>query len=906
MKRRIPAALLALVLAAGLLPGAGAAGGTGGTSSDSALYLDKWVEPVEGKEDTFKLVMESYATGEDGTVSMEQLPLDIVLVLDESGSMEDPLVFGCDTGEDVQVTPRGHLADEEKYTGDLDRVLFTGHRVMKDEVGTSKRYRIVYPADGSMRDIEYCGQCDGWYTADSEHEYHLAHSVAEWKPFADAEGTPAVRGKKDGDLWECDVQFYELCSRTGKEVLQDALLDFLTSLWEASNPADGRDVPNRVAIVGYGQGASYLHLDGKRDQLFPSYGNGSEKLTYDLAARAKEWAANAFYDVSKISDRNVFATWLNTLHSTGSTPTQLGIQAAQLAFENVPDDGEQRNKVMILFTDGAPGSGYVNYGPDSERGKPDWVTLALNTAREMKQNAGVTIYSVGLFPGADGYTTEDMSYDVGRDADGNKDKTAFFQNANCFLHLVSSNFPDARGVAEGEWGERNPNFQDSPKAPRAPADRHSYYMGSEDGEHLSEIFTELSQILNPGKTTVTLGPDSVMKDVVMDDFVIPDGATVKAYTVSYAGDDQDGDPTWADAPDEGSENTAPGSPLTVKIQGQTVSVTGFDFKGNYVHKDGDDPRGKKLVLEIEIKAKDGTSGGTRLPTNDDGSGIYEKADSPEPVKPFPEPHVDLPTTVTIEKVVRGSDPAQEFMFSAQWYEMGNYERLDDESDPGHTKDDSNYLHLTNATVENTLDFALTGAAGGNTKTLDNVQVGTTLTVSETEADGFSTAVTVTTANGTRTVEPEGGKYVIPVEPNMKVTFINSVYTVKVVKVEKNNEGKPLSGATFRLEKKDGDQWTPIGGEVTTGEDGIAQWGNLLAGDYRLTETQAPKGYVKALPYDFTIPTESDQSEVVTITFPNGPAPETGGPGTGLYTAAGLSLLLCGAGVYLLNRKKARG
>ena len=69
---------------------------------------------------------------------------------------------------------------------------------------------------------------------------------------------------EDGN-WTCKVQFYERCGQTGRDLLQEALGSFLETLYEASNPDGEEQVANRVAIVGYGMGASYINTDGKRE-----------------------------------------------------------------------------------------------------------------------------------------------------------------------------------------------------------------------------------------------------------------------------------------------------------------------------------------------------------------------------------------------------------------------------------------------------------------------------------------------------------------------------------------------------------------------------------------------------------------------------------------------------------------
>lgn len=97
----------------------------------------------------------------------------------------------------------------------------------------------------------------------------------------------------------------------------------------------------------------------------------------------------------------------------------------------------------------------------------------------------------------------------------------------------------------------------------------------------------------------------------------------------------------------------------------------------------------------------------------------------------------------------------------------------------------------------------------------------------------------------------------------EVTFVNALRTGKVTVEKIDITGSPLAGATFRLEwSSEGSLWYPItysesivrggcsnpdvtDGSLTTGADGLLEWGNLYPGlQYRLTETKAPDGYKK--------------------------------------------------------------
>ncbi len=798
---RVLTFLLSCCLLFGLFPEtAAAAEGT----DEGALVLDKWVEEAE---DGFKLTLESYATGENGTVAQKPVPLDVVLVLDESGSMADVLIYGCDNknGTDVEVTPEGHLTEGAKLDVSLteDSFLFVGHKVYKENVDIDKTYTVVYPVDGTTRKIYYCTECGGWFSSTN----HKDHSkIARWIPFEN-EGEIPTESREEGG-WTCTVQFYEQCGKTGRDVLQEALSSFLGKLCAAAVSDDGEPVAHRVAIVGYGIGASYVYSDGSRKEVYQDPGDGPGGSPVD---GFETLAGGAWCDVGSL-DGDTISRWVNGVEAEGSTPTHLGIQAAQFAFKHAPEtEDENRAKVMILFTDGAPGGDYVNYGPGRTDGKPDWVTPGIQSAKEMKSE-GVTIYSVGLFPTANGYSAQDISYDVEKDGQGTE---GFFANANCFLHLVSSNYPNAAGVASEKWGDLSSEYNEGTK---------SYYLGTDSADALSEIFEQLFDILDPGSTTVTLDENAIVKDKITNDFQITyteEAANVTAYTMSYKGEDENGNKLWEK--DENSVSTAADindpDKLHITVNGQTVSVTNFDFAGNFVHMNGDEAAGKKLVVEIGIAAADDSQGGTKLATNaaneahTDNAGIYSPG-SDKPVAEFPLPHVDLPATVTIQKVVEGSDSTEDFSFEAEYVEVGEYVNITAEESGG--VNDSNYLQLKEGAGK-TDTFTL---KNGEIHKLENVEAGSSLRISE-DAKGW--IPTVTTSTGTETISPDAdGKYTVTVTPGMHISFANKPETISISGSKtwddaNDQDGKRPDSITIRL-YADGRQ---IKTATVTAEDGWA-------------------------------------------------------------------------------------
>jgi LPXTG-motif cell wall-anchored protein len=149
--------------------------------------------------------------------------------------------------------------------------------------------------------------------------------------------------------------------------------------------------------------------------------------------------------------------------------------------------------------------------------------------------------------------------------------------------------------------------------------------------------------------------------------------------------------------------------------------------------------------------------------------------------------------------------------------------------------------------------------------------------------------------------------------------------INVIKVDKADGTTPLIGAKFKLAKYDEgwhqviQEWEEKEVSAEPGKEGTLSFEGLTIGKYELIETESPAGYVKTSEMPrFEVVADSEGNLTVSfedtdmVTYDNGlftvknepgaALPNTGGPGTRLFTILG-SILILGAGVLLWMRQR---
>lgn len=288
----------------------------------------------------------------------------------------------------------------------------------------------------------------------------------------------------------------------------------------------------------------------------------------------------------------------------GGTQVGKGMQRAQTLLDNSTYKGSnpaQRTQVVIMFTDGEPGDYDFDISVAND---------AIKAAKTMKDN-GVVVYTIGIFTGADPSQLYGTRWNANNDGSVGDYWNSETASANRYMNYVSSNFKTAADLGLEDYYDYHRITKNYTR------DSSNYYLAASDADGLNNVFSTISSTIGGSDSTLTA--TATMVDVISKYFQLPKNYldSLKAYTVPFTGTDASGNRQW------GANQTS----YTPSVEGDKVSVTGFNYSDNWVgfHTDKDGKqtaRGSKMVLEIPIQVKDDTVG--EVPTNDlNNSGILD-------------------------------------------------------------------------------------------------------------------------------------------------------------------------------------------------------------------------------------------------------------------------------------------
>lgn len=569
-------------------------GGNQTNDADKPTGLELVKNAKANEDGTYTITLEAWVTGTVTSIE-SSVPTDIILVIDQSGSMK-----------------YGYNGNHTKY-----------------EKTTNEKYYNYFSEDHNL-----------YYKADDNKFYEVVVEKS-WNYYYyyyyyyDANGNKVEIGSSTQSNSKPDYTFYKGESRL--QAMQTAVTNFCYSVAEKAKGADKQlgtfdDIKHRIAVVGFAMGSEEYNYNGT---YYPAYMNtelfiGSNQYGYN---NASSYYSQAFQNMNDSNGVESVTASINALAAEGGTYISCGLEMAKGIFNANPiHEEEHRNRVVVVFTDGSPG----DYGYWAQSNNDSYIEAnkALPIAKNLKASTiGATVYTVGIFDGADGSNPAILpSYQ--------NDNNYQSQNANRFMHLLSSNYPDASKMDNGEQntGAINPNLPNG----------KSYYLSAGDSNALNDVFQSISEQI--GGTSVNLDSSAVIKDIISPYFTLPegaDGSSINVYTAAATSTTGE----WGMREKYDYADVS----ISGEVGNQTISVNGFEFAENYVsspdpHPDTESEYGKKLIIEFTVSPRPGFLGGNNVPTNTD-AGIYENSEAQNPVDTFPVPTVNVPIpefTVSVE------------------------------------------------------------------------------------------------------------------------------------------------------------------------------------------------------------------------------------------------------------------
>ena len=357
-------------------------------SEDSFQLTGSFNETITKNDaDSDFLVMLSALSTASSTSTISSKPLDIVLVLDVSGSMED----------------------------NIDESVITYNEYNPNSVQTAYNNvdSLYYSADGT--DYIKVNIDRTWYTG-----YTISANGLPTK--SNLSGNESIPEPYAGHLYTRQEQI--ITTQPKIDALKEAVKNFIDLTAEANNSMPEGD-GHRISVVKFADDSFYREATqtwwgewvyGEEDK----YHIGNDRYK-DSDAYNFTQVMHDFTDI-KGTDVDELKQTIDDIDPAGATAADYGLE---LADDLIKGDGsfagarDNAQKVVIFFTDGEP-----NHSNNFDN---TVANAAISKANSMKES-GAVIYTIGVFSGADPNDVSDGEF-------------------NTYMNAVSSNYPDAQSLS---------------------------------------------------------------------------------------------------------------------------------------------------------------------------------------------------------------------------------------------------------------------------------------------------------------------------------------------------------------------------------------------------------------------------------------------------------------------------
>lgn len=648
---------------------------------ENGLVIDKTA--VANDDGTYTITLEAFATGESTiTSTSKDKPADIILVLDQSSSMTNSMSFdgyreyGYDSSHsnaNSNLYVNRHNGGESNlwYYNKEDGKYYSVSVSVTEDINYSKIEKENNSYYWQNRNNLYYKDGENYYKVEMDRKWNIflvsrkytyykengeeitnsTSTILGGKPefddlenkclyLAEADETKSVYtytytvngetkiiGTSTGASNEFtygnnNKLFYTFSgSETRLGVLKSTVSAFVENV---ATRAKEDGVNHRIAIVGFASDDS-TNNEYENTELF--IGDKEYKYSESNNSEISKQYKNALQDMSTEDGVNNVKKSIDILDASGGTAIDLGTEMANSILDAYKNEkgASDRSKIVIVFTDGNPGI-FTN---DSNYTRTQYANRAISNTYDSKNTYGATVYTIGIFSGADAsninIATSTNSTDWSKNDVTNK-----------FMHLMSSNFPKATSMSN--TGTKKENL------------KGSYYLSASSSDKLNRIFTQISNSITSGGSSTMLSSDAVIRDIVTEQFEFPENANqINVYTAESNGSTTE----W--------KTREKFTDANIKIDEETrmISVTNFSYKDNWCgieSKNGTQTfhDGKKLIIEFTVAAREEFLGGNDVLTNTSAA-IYQNDTVKEPVMYFPQPTVNVPikdiTVTTTDKNV---------------------------------------------------------------------------------------------------------------------------------------------------------------------------------------------------------------------------------------------------------------
>ena len=556
---------------------------------ETNLHLDKTATLED--DGTYTITMETYTKDNPVTTQiLQNTPLDIVLVIDQSGSIyQDGYLDELQDSVDNFIT----LVAEHGRTNEVDhRIAMVGYASAATTGVTDEDYPIaggdktnwvntgVFDSNGDFHSYTVKGfnytayngapTAGGTYYTLSDGKYLLLmyhteyyHLITEEQAKTETLNNKTVYGYVDGQFVQVTRNHSGLWIYGNNQLY--SLEEFFTYHQDVWTHRDGL---GQRLIHAYGTGNNYKSVDGHSGLYTRTETTGTPQLNvYKDALVPVSIEQNG---AGRTNPHLINAS--ARLGSNGGTYVQYGIEMANKIFEANKDTSSGRVKIMVMFTDGNPGrSGFEEAEANA----------AIQKAYVTKNTYDAYCYTIGLYPSTGVSSTSDVSvymnavssnypnaqdmddvytagsyYTVSRGTKINDGKTYYVRVRSgwsyVYLPLVYGTFRNSYGQQRTGWYYTNGNTNTLVTETKdvtvgsngkisgttiygmsggyKATDYSGYYSTTDSEANLKEYFANvMTEITTKITREIILHTDTIIRDIMGQGLVLTEGTVIKAY-----------------------------------------------------------------------------------------------------------------------------------------------------------------------------------------------------------------------------------------------------------------------------------------------------------------------------------------------------------------------------------------